>query len=385
MMTQMNGHAIMRTEAGIKFHKTATPRAGHGELLVAPLYAGLCGTDIQILRGDRHDPAIVIGHEGVVEIIDVGRNCPDHLVTGKKIVINPTYPNDSADFLLGHTVNGLFQEYVCMPACAVAAGLVVPFLEALPIELSPLIEPLATVMYAFELVRPERQGGAMLIYGDGTIGHLALLLAKLSFNGSLPIIFVHHRQEGLDWSIKHKIHGDIDLLFEQLPNSSDRLKNFTAPSSALIATPRTASLACLSHAVNQVAPDACIDLIGGLPDNARLASLPDVDLNSIRSANRSGTPEPAIRIKLISHDSKRLSLCGHRGVANRHLQQAMHHLAVNGRHYAKLITHQLSLQNAAMFMRHLSQHGSRQIDGERVIKLGIHINTGINTSCQILH
>ena len=54
-----------------------TPKPDGHEVLVAPLYAGLCGTDIQILRGLRFDSSPVIGHEGVARVVAAGRDAPE--------------------------------------------------------------------------------------------------------------------------------------------------------------------------------------------------------------------------------------------------------------------------------------------------------------------
>jgi threonine dehydrogenase-like Zn-dependent dehydrogenase len=51
-------------------HPTPTPK--QHELLVAPLYAGLCGTDIQILRGLRSEPNPIIGHKCVARVVFSG-------------------------------------------------------------------------------------------------------------------------------------------------------------------------------------------------------------------------------------------------------------------------------------------------------------------------
>jgi threonine dehydrogenase-like Zn-dependent dehydrogenase len=370
--------AITRTPRGVQLCHVRTPTVGAGELLLAPLVAGLCGTDIQILRGERDDPAQVLGHEGVAEIAKVGQDCPDYLVRGSKIIVNPTHPHDSAEFLLGHTNDGLLQEYVRIPASAVSTNLIVPFVEKLPLSMTPLIEPLAAVLYAFELLRPHQSQGSIIIYGDGIIGHLALLFIRIHFGRSLPIIFVHHRQEGLDWSHQQQMQGDLDLLFTELPIADMKLATLPAPSFALLATPRTASLACLSHAIASVAPHGCIDLFGGLPGNTFLPELPNLNLTKLRAANCGGFPKQGVHARVITAEGKPLVLFGHRGVSNDHLLQAMVELSIYGIAYSKLVSHFLDLKDTANFMHQLSQQKSRQINGQRVMKLGVRINNNIS-------
>lgn len=366
--------AIVRHDYGVSLRRVETPAIGPGELLLAPLVAGLCGTDIQMLRGLRNDPAAVIGHEGIAKIVSAGANCPPPLVPGRLVLVNPTHPHDT-HYLLGHYYDGLFQEYIRIPAAVVSAGLVVPLDEIPPVEMAPLIEPLAAVLYAFELLQPQEKKQPFIIYGDGIIGHLAVLLARLRFGSALPIIFVHHHQEGLEWSRKHNVHGDIDLLFDQLSTHGALLDTIPAPGSALLATPRTSTLACLAHAIEFIAPQGVIDILGGVANAARLPSIPNVDIAGLRAMNCGGLPEQGIFTETTTTQNKPLVLCGHRGVSNQHLLQSVRELITHRRHYATVISHMLDLKEAAEFMHQLFLHGKRQIDGQRVMKLGIRINT----------
>jgi|GEM_PF-672417 threonine dehydrogenase-like Zn-dependent dehydrogenase len=363
--------AIVRNAAGVKLQSVATPAAGPGELLLAPLTAGLCGTDIQILRGERHDPASVLGHEAIARIIEAGTGCPGYLAPGKLVVVNPTHPQDPT-FLLGHLYDGMFQEYVRIPAPVVSAGLVVVLDDIPSLELAALIEPLAAVIYAFELLRPQDRDGSFIIYGDGIIGHLALLLARIRFGSALPIIFVHHRQEGLEWSRAQALHGDIDCLFSQLPDIE--LSELPVPGSALIATPRTSTLKCLAHAVDCIMPHGCIDILGGVANEARLENLPGIDLAGLRAANCGGLPVQGVVTETVTMQHKPVLLCGHRGVSNEHLLQSVSELIRHGASYRKLISHLLDLHEAAIFMHQLFQQRERHINGRRVMKLGIRIN-----------
>ncbi len=366
-------NAIVRSASGVTLQQITIPMVGPGELLLMPLFAGLCGTDIQILRGVRNDPAVIIGHEGVAQIIRVGSNCPDYLAPGVNVLVNPTHP-DRSEFLFGHNVNGMFQEYIHIPEIAVSAGLIVRLTDTLPLELAPLIEPLAAVIYSFELLQPQQRDGAIIIYGDGIIGHLALLLARSRFGNIKPIILVHHRQEGLNWSRENNIHASLDLLFSQLFSSQLLIKKLQ-PSTAIIATPRTGTIDCLNHAVKCIAFNGHIDILGGLPDKAYLPSLPGIDLIRLRNANCSGFPAGGVFEKTIYKENKPLVLCGHRGVSNTHLLQAITELATNKTIYAKLISHIVSLNEAANFMQHICQQGRRQINGQRVMKMAIRIHS----------
>ncbi|MEK8172823.1 alcohol dehydrogenase catalytic domain-containing protein [Streptomyces sp. M19] len=153
----------------------ADPLPGPGELLLAPEVAGVCGTDLQMLRGLRDDEAPVIGHEGVARVVLAGAGAapvsPGHPGGGQ-----PDAPHDPS-FLLGHNVDGLLQERTLVPATAVRDGLVFALPGQAPEpELAALLEPLAVVRHALSALATGRPR-TLLVIGDGTVGHLAVRAA----------------------------------------------------------------------------------------------------------------------------------------------------------------------------------------------------------------
>ncbi|MEB3979099.1 alcohol dehydrogenase catalytic domain-containing protein [Mycobacterium ulcerans] len=125
-MTDNGYRALVRRPAGpdgcslVDVAVLDTPALEPGDLLLAPLVAGICGTDWQILRGDRPDDSPVLGHEGIARVV-VGSKA---FAPGDIVTVNPTHPTDPG-FLLGHNVAGLWAERTRIPASVVNAGLVV--------------------------------------------------------------------------------------------------------------------------------------------------------------------------------------------------------------------------------------------------------------------
>ena len=91
-----------------------------GELIVAPEKVSICGTDMQILRKLRDDPALVVGHEGLAKIVEVGEGVSGFEV-GDRVTVNPTHPSDPS-FLLGRNINGFLQQRVRIPEQRFLAG-----------------------------------------------------------------------------------------------------------------------------------------------------------------------------------------------------------------------------------------------------------------------
>jgi threonine dehydrogenase-like Zn-dependent dehydrogenase len=353
----MTHRAIVRADGALSVAPRPTVTPGPGELSVATVYAGLCGTDIQILRGLRDDPAAVIGHEGIARVAAAGTGVPAGLAPGTLVAVNPTHPTDPG-FLLGHNVDGLLQERTLLPATAVSGGMVLALPETTDVTMAPLLEPLAVVRYALGELKAFAPA-TLLVVGDGVIGHLAVRAAGRWLGEGVRVALVHHTKRGLAFSEANSCPAD--LLLDELSGAV-----LTGPVAALLATPRDATVAALESVL--AAGAEIVDIVGGLPPSASTPRLPGVDLTAVRAANCGGTPDPA-RITAAG----RVRLFGHRGVANRHLLDAAAELAGHPGRYRDLMTHETDLDGAVRVMRTLARSHERTVDDRRLIKLSVRI------------
>ncbi|AEV84572.1 cyclitol dehydrogenase [Actinoplanes sp. SE50] len=355
--------AIVRTGTGVVVADVPTPVPGPGELLVGTEWAGLCGTDIQMLRGLRDDPEPIIGHEGIARVIAAGDGVPGTLRPGTLVAVNPTHRDDPS-FLLGHNVPGLLQERTLLPATAVSGGLVLPLPDGTDVTLGPLLEPLAVVSYALSQLGAVRPA-TLVIVGDGTVGHLAARAAVTWLAERPRVVLVHHTAAGRDFSAAGPHPADVLLTTGELAG-----RPLPGPVAALLATPRDATVEALEAVLAAAGADVLIDVLGGLPPGARSAMLPGVDLTAVRAANCGGFPEPA----LVTTTSGGTRLFGHRGVGNAHLRAAAGELARDPDRYRDLVTHRSDLAGAARIMTALRSGRDRIIDGRRLVKLAIQVN-----------
>ncbi|MEV6930500.1 alcohol dehydrogenase catalytic domain-containing protein [Dactylosporangium sp. NPDC051485] len=349
--------AIVRAAGTLSVAPRPTVAPGPGELSIAPLFAGLCGTDLQMLRGLRDDPAPVIGHEGIARVVAAGAGVAASLAPGTLVAVNPTHPGDPG-FLLGHNVDGLLQERTLLPAAAVHGGLVLTLPATTDVTLAPLLEPLAVVWYALGELAAFAPA-TVLVVGDGIVGHLAVRAAHRRLGEDVRIALVHHTEPGRAFSAERAYDAELMLAGPVRPA-------LAGPVVALLATPRDATVAALELALSAGAE--VVDIVGGLPPGAATPLRPGVDRAPARAANCGGVPSPA-RITTAGG----VRLFGHRGVANRHLLAAAAELARDPGRYRDLITHETDLDGAARVMRALAGSRERTVDGRRLIKLSVRI------------
>lgn len=159
-----------------------------GELKIKVLAAGICGTDIHIMKDEfKYNPPVVMGHEYVGIVEELGSGVTDFSVgdyvvslTAVKTCGKCKYCREGLLMLcnerlsIGSGVNGAFAEYLKVPAhLAFKVPKGVPSLEEVA-----LCEPLACVVRGVIERASVKAGDIVLVSGPGVIGLLTAQLAK---------------------------------------------------------------------------------------------------------------------------------------------------------------------------------------------------------------
>jgi L-iditol 2-dehydrogenase len=160
--------------------------AGPGHVLIAPVAVGMCHTDLDILDGTI-DPAfvrypIVLGHEWAGRV--VGRDTA--IAPGTRVVVEGVVPcGRCAECARGDTNRcenydefGFTRDGAAADLLVAPARIVHPLADRVSYESGALVEPAAVVYRALERARP-MPGERVLVVGDGTVGLLAAMLARL--------------------------------------------------------------------------------------------------------------------------------------------------------------------------------------------------------------
>ncbi|AJW38118.1 2,3-butanediol dehydrogenase, R-alcohol forming, - and -acetoin-specific [Rhodococcus sp. B7740] len=365
MTTQSTHRAIVRQGSHSTVEERRTPTPGPGELLIAPESVSLCGTDIQIVRGDRDDPSPIVGHEGAARVMEVGTGVSGFAV-GDRVVVNPTHPHDSS-FLLGHNVEGLFQQRVVIGASAVGGGLV----SLLPTDLSSaratLVEPYAVVRYALSCLARETPE-TLLIFGDGLIGNLAATLARSVLFPTVDVAMVHRTELGTKWTANHLPY------VKNFAVDDEWERHLTGSVAVLVATHRAGTVASIDAALRRLGDRVvAVHPIGGVPAKATSDLLPGVDIAGVRQANTGGPTPPAVTT--FTRGSQRVALTGNRGVTNGQLTAAATALTFAEDSIDGLLTHRRGIDEGTALMNTICEQRTRIVDDELVIRLVVDLNS----------
>ncbi|HLI05143.1 MAG TPA: alcohol dehydrogenase catalytic domain-containing protein [Ktedonobacteraceae bacterium] len=203
-------NGILRLE---KHYSEPTPK--DGEALIRVLLAGICNTDLEIVRGYMGFRG-VLGHEfvGVVEAVNEGSGAtPLTSLIGKRVVgeINaachradcfycqqnmPTHcPNRSTLGIVNR--DGAFAEYLTLPTRNLH---LVP--ESVSDEEAVFVEPLAANFEMLEQVHVQPTD-SVVVLGDGKMGQLAAQVLTLS---GCEVTMAGKHEEKLALVEKHGVH-----------------------------------------------------------------------------------------------------------------------------------------------------------------------------------
>lgn len=322
---------LRRRAQTLTLERQELPAPGSTDVVFRILRAAVCGTDRQILRGDRPDRAEVLGHEGVAEVAATGSKVVSFR-RGDRFVFNPVNPTDQ-DEILGHSTEGIFQRFLTLPEAELRRrSLVEPVPARIPIEACVLAEPLGTVLYTHEFLEAV---GSLLILGSGSMGVLHALYAQ-------RVRLVEHiHLVGNSTARARWLHAANVLPEEVVVHDLAETHSLPAEVDAVLScVPARSTGTALAVALQAVRNGGCLGLIGGV-DRPRREELPGVDLAGVRRANVCGKGDAALTTVSVP-GNKTVRLFGHRGAAPRHLSGALD-LLLSDPVFHRVLTHRVGL------------------------------------------
>lgn len=156
------------------------PAAGPGQVKIEVAYAGICGTDVHIARGDffHYFPPVILGHEFSGRVAEVGRGV-EGIPVGARVTAEPTkstcrvcphclsgrYNRCDERDIAGVVSHGAFTDYVVTRAASVH---LLP--DGVSLKAAALSEPLAVSAHGLCEQSGAREGDVVLVMGPGAIG-----------------------------------------------------------------------------------------------------------------------------------------------------------------------------------------------------------------------
>ncbi|MFB9278408.1 zinc-dependent dehydrogenase [Cohnella cellulosilytica] len=264
------------------------PIIGDDELLVKVRSAGICGTDLRMIRGGfagiGAETPRTLGHEIGGVIAEVGSRVA-HYRVGMRVGVAPNMGCGICDRCvrgdqhlcgeyeaLGVQMDGGFAEYVRIPAKAVAFGNVVELADRVSFDEAAINEPLSCV-YNGILQCPIAAGDDVLIIGAGPIGLMYAQLAKMS--GAGRVMVANRSPERL------RLCREIDDAF--LPLEADTLRErvmeLTGGRGADVCVTANSSPETQQTAIELAAMHGKINFFGGLPKDRQVVGLNTNDIH----------------------------------------------------------------------------------------------------------
>ena len=176
--------ALLNKPKEILISERERPVPGENQVLIKVRYTGICGTDGKIFDGGIPSKTpVIMGHEAVGEIISGHTN--NGGVPGDFVIIDPVLYCSNCFYcdrnethlcengaLMGRDVDGLFSEYVVVPASNV-------FLlgDKINLKMAPLIQVMTTVLHSQNKANIT-SGEVVVVLGLGVTGLLQIQVAK---------------------------------------------------------------------------------------------------------------------------------------------------------------------------------------------------------------
>ena len=329
-----------RPGGGLVAQSVARAQRREGDVVLEPICVGVCGTDLDILRGERPAEAEVLGHEGLAVIAESDHSSGP-LARGTLVVPNPVDPR-SPSVVLGHSWNGLLQQELLLPHGCYLLDQLIPFDLRLPMLAGVLVEPLATVVYAHEVVAAP-SGARVGVIGAGPIGLLHAMYATAEEQADVVVIS-SDRHGRAEWSVSRGL-----LEREQMVVMTDRVVDEIRErcgdglDAVYVCTPRAATRSAMGLAEVLVRDGGSIDVVAGLSTDPEDRMMRGLDIGEVRTRNTCGLPSSPASCRVALEDGRTINLVGQRGTAARHVQRAMAHLVDGRTPFERVISHAVPL------------------------------------------
>jgi L-iditol 2-dehydrogenase len=236
--------AVLVEPRHFELREMTPPHPGPGELLLRVKCALSCGTDLKFYR--RGHPLfsfpMPFGHEFSGVVAEAGEGV-DAFQPGDELMAAPTAPCGQCFFcgrgqenlcvqVIDTMVMGAYADWLLLPAHVVARNAFKKPAD-LPFEEAALLEPLACVVHAQAIARPQ-QFETCMVLGAGAFGLMHLLLLKAA--GAAQVVVAGRGDSRLRWAAEMGADVVIDARREDVAGRAQALNGGYGPDLVIEAT-----------------------------------------------------------------------------------------------------------------------------------------------------
>ncbi len=221
-----------------KFIETQIPAYASNELLLKPLFSGICATDLHVLYHDlgqeKAGKPLIMGHEFSAVVVEIGDKADCYagsdtrIKAGDRVTVEPILPCGRCNYCLQGKINlcpdmshlGIYEDGCYADFVKVPADRVHKLPDDLTDRAGALVEPLACAINFVDKSRI-KTGDTVAILGGGSIGQLTLQVALAAGAGMVILSDPVAKKRGL--ALKTGAHAVIDPLAENVTESVKRL------------------------------------------------------------------------------------------------------------------------------------------------------------------
>jgi L-iditol 2-dehydrogenase len=268
--------AMLIEPGRLELRDFSPPHPGPGAILIEIKCALSCGTDLKTYR--RGHPLWKLpapfGHEFSGVVAEVGAGI-DQFKVGDAVMAAPTAPCGACFFCdrgqenlcpqaMDRMVMGAYADYLLLPPHIVSRN---AFIKppSLSFEEAALLEPLACVVHAQEMARPEKHE-TVLIVGAGPFGLLHMLALKAAGIGSVAI--VGRGESRLKWAAELGADHVIDAAKSDAQSAAGMLNGGYGPDLVIECTGQVAGW---QDAFARVRRGGRVVFFGGCPVDTALS------------------------------------------------------------------------------------------------------------------
>jgi 2-desacetyl-2-hydroxyethyl bacteriochlorophyllide A dehydrogenase len=187
--------AVLEKPGVLKVQDIPEPETAPDQIKVKIAYAGICGTDPEIVEGRFIPPKLapgpnIVGHEASGTIVEIGKDIRGNFKVGQRVAMNFRSSCGACYYCTNRMEH--FCEMVTPNTGAMAEyavykeNTVFPLPDDIPLDIGAFLEPVSVAVHTMDIAGI-KVGDAVIITGAGAIG---LLLLQLSIRSGASKVLV---------------------------------------------------------------------------------------------------------------------------------------------------------------------------------------------------